>query len=148
MKNVKLFSIRFCKLDEFPICFLPFSFENLEKFIISFPRAKFHSSFIDEFFNFINKHSTIKKLSITNICRSDVVDWSRLAESLPLLVEITLSTCWFSTDEAIELLYKFEMLKKFQFKLSDEYDILRRSLDRNWEGTYKAVEKSVVLRKI
>lgn len=131
-----------------PVCFLPFSFEKLEKFIISFPEAQYYNSFVEEFFNFICKHLTIKNLSITNISHSDIVDWSRLAESLPSLVEITLSTCWFSTDEAIDLLTKFQMLKEFHFKLSDAYDIFRRRLERNWEGTYKADGKSVVLKKI
>lgn len=130
-----------------PVYFLPFSFKRLEKFSIYFPKPEFHSSFNGQFFNFINKHSMITHLSISEIDSPELVDWSRLADSLPLLVEITLSNCWFKTYEAIDLLVKFRMLKKFHFKLNDEYDSFLKRLGYKWEGRYKSVEKIVELKR-
>lgn len=149
MKNVREFGIRFDKMYEFPLCFLPFSFEKLEKFMISFPSERNIGVFNREFYNFINKHSTITNLSIFNIERcSSFVDWPRLAESLPFLAEITLVSKPISSDEAIEILSYFQMLNKFQFKLKGKYDDFRIQLDEIWEGTYKEADKSVVLKRI
>lgn len=147
MKNVKEFHVHFEKQYALPASFLPFSFEKLEKFIISFPWKRILNSFYQEFYDFIKKHSTITNLSISNIGRSSSVDWRRLAESLPFLAEITLSEP-ISSDEAIEILNCLQMINKFHFKLKGKYDDFRIKLDKMWEGTYKETDKSVVLKRI
>ncbi|XP_055318374.1 uncharacterized protein LOC129576770 [Sitodiplosis mosellana] len=147
MKRVKSFKIHFDKLEELPECFLPFTFEQLEKLTIHFPKADFHSSFNEEFFNFIDKHSKIKHLTIGNIDTSGDVDWLELAKSLPLLVEISLGCCLFSTDEAINLISKFRMLNQLRFKLSDNYNSFRERLGYTWEGIYKVDDKTVELKR-
>lgn len=85
MKSLKVFSISFNTFFEVPVCFLPFSFENLKAFVEEFPKQEIRNSFVEEFFYFIEGHSTITHLSIRKIENTDDVDWSKLAKSLPLL---------------------------------------------------------------
>lgn len=40
IRSVKKFEINFCHMVELPVCFFPFSFEQLEKFIVDFPKKK------------------------------------------------------------------------------------------------------------
>lgn len=145
MEQVKSFEIKFDLINEQPESFLPFSFQQLKQFVIHFPNAEFHPSFNEQFFNFIDKHPKISHISIKNIETFRIVNWSRLSNSLPLLFDINLSSCWLTTDEAIELMDKFQMLKKFHFKLSCPPDTLLNRLNKIWEMAYNKNEKCVKL---
>lgn len=147
MSRVKSFEIHLEKIAELPICFIPFSFSKLEKFAIFYPKEEFRSSFNEEFYKFIEKHSKIKHLSI-DIETPEIVDWPILIRSLPLLVEITLPKCWFSGYEAIKLMTKLQNVKKIHFRLSDDYDRFCKRLDKMWEKIYKTDKKSVELVRI
>lgn len=148
MKSMKIFRINFENFNKLPVCYLPFGFEHLEKFRVYFPRSEFHSAFEEEFFNFIDKNSTIVHLQIGGVDWPWMINWSRLATSLPLLRFIKLDDCWLTTDEAIELLTKFEFLSTFCFKLKDEYDRFRIQLSEKWHGKYKMDTKFIELKKI
>ncbi|XP_055319522.1 ATP-dependent RNA helicase DHX8-like [Sitodiplosis mosellana] len=99
----------------------------------------------DEFYNFIDENSNISIVRISNIHPS-YVDWSRLARSLPLLDTIKLHAR-LSTGEAIELMAKFRMLKKFEFVLKDEYGHFRERLCYEWESKYDTAQKFVELKR-
>lgn len=110
-ENVRAFQLYVRKWNVSPI--IPFSFKQLHSFVIEFPKSEFQSSFKEEFFNFINRHPTITHLAISNIENVEVVDWSRLAKSLPLLVEIWLDDCSLSIREASDIMDKFPKLERF-----------------------------------
>lgn len=106
MKNVKNFDISFRKMNQRAVWFknarfLPFSFNQLEKFCICFPlkgRAgiQCHKALSEDFFKFIEKYSTINHLKIHAF---GGVDWSRLTQSVPQLVEFDL----FNVDNGISI---------------------------------------------
>ncbi|XP_055306465.1 uncharacterized protein LOC129570773 [Sitodiplosis mosellana] len=137
MKRVKTFitSLRHYN-NEWPTCSLPFSFEKLEKFDVSPPKQiEFLPNFFEDFFNFIDKFPKITDLSISSYENSSAMDWSRLTRSLPLLVTISIHIS-FSTDEAIDFMAKFPLLRKFNFMLSDldELEYLCQRLGKKWRG--------------
>lgn len=136
MKSVKTFKLNFGSPKELPldVYHLPFSFEQIEKFKIDFPYGlKLHSSFMEQIYKFIDKHPTITAID-SNIQSLEIVNWSRLAEMLPLLTAISLPSCPLSTDQVIEIMAKFQMLQKFQYKLTVEYSSLSKRLGYKWEG--------------
>lgn len=139
MKGVKSFKYDLFIHDSVFWSHFPFLFENLEKCRIHFPLELFPiGSFPDQFYNFIDRHSSIINLSIGGYIAPSkgflILDWSRLAKSLPLLLEFELFKYEISADEAIEIMNKFQMLKKFRFELRGDYDSFRIHLDKNWDG--------------
>lgn len=148
MRNVKIFRIGFKKLKEMPVNVLPFTFDQLEQFDISFPKVKFYSSFVEQFLNFIEKHPTIKDLAMWKLTNFELVNWSKLAQSLPFLVRISIFDHRFSTDKAIEFIEKFQTVKEFEFNFNDDYGSFRKRLNGKWEGKYEVEEELVVLRRI
>lgn len=135
MKSVKMFRIRFDRLEALPQRFLPFEFEQLMMVRISFPKEEFRDSCQEEFFTFIEKHPNISTLHIRNIRSSDI-NWSRLASGLPVLAKFDLCDCSFSVDEIFELLPKFRMLKIFIFKLDGDVYSLSNPLRNAWDTQY------------
>lgn len=148
MKSVKSFAINFESLKELPNHFLPFSFEQLTRFDVTYPIPNFRSSFQEEFFNFIEVHPTITHLGLHN-CLYLGVDWPRLAISLPLLVDMNLPDSSFLSDEAIEFISKFPTVKTFQFQLGDSRSKLEYFYQRldTWEVTYDSIENWVKLNR-
>lgn len=148
MKSVKEFRISIESQYNLPdfMPYLPFLFTNLESFRISFPPTPhLNASFTDQFFNFIDKHRSITNLTIPYIVSFGVLDWSKLAKSLPLLLAIEMTECYISADEAFEVMTEFRMLKKFIFRLRGDYDNFRKCLDKKWDGTYERDRKFVTL---
>lgn len=135
MKSVKELEISYPVLKAMPARYLPFSCQCLEKFNIRFPLgflASSYNSFIEQFFNFIERHSTITHLRIMGFGRSSVANWSRVVKSLPLLNTIIIEDDWVSTEEAMKF------IDKFQNKVSAE---------NKWEGTYDSVFWSIKFKR-
>lgn len=91
---------------------IPFKFDNLESFSICYPIDLVN----EHFYNFIDKHSTIKTLKI-RYCSFDLSDAliSKLEESLPSLTELEFEKYNLSIDEVIISIEKFDSLKVFRF---------------------------------
>lgn len=89
---------------------------------------------MEQFYNFVDKHSTITHLSIIN--NRGPVDWSRLSRSLQLLSTIKLYNYRFSADDAIEFINNFQNLKKFCFILNGDYESFYKRLGNKWAGRY------------
>lgn len=141
-----IFDFKHANTFELPTRILPFSFEKLEKFRVSFCEGAFVKiSIINQFYDFIDNHPSITDLTI----RSGIVrfDWLKLAKSLPLLVKIKILGYKFSDDEAIELMAKFSMLKEFVFELQGDYYSFRTLLGKQWQVTYDTKKNRVHLKR-
>lgn len=159
MKNVKSFQIDFgteFNLAYVPVCFLPFSFENLEKFSIHFATTMYSyqrldNQSIEKLYDFIEKHPKITYLAMEDFPRSWVIDWSRLVKSLPSLNTLKLGITFYPTGkivEIIEIMDKFPMVNTFYFWLfHHEHDSFFKEIDNEWNGTYDPKERYVKLKR-
>lgn len=141
--NVKSFDIDLARGGlELKTIILPFVFPKLESIYIDYPNDLLN----EHFYNFIEKHPTIRKIRIRNGCKFESFDHyrfsnvlvSRLETSLPSLTEIELQFYTITTDQVISFVNRFKSLKIFCFNhyaefLSIEY--LRNRLDSCWSLT-------------
>lgn len=134
MRNVKSFEIVLCALEELPVYFLPFSFQQLKKFYINFPQKQLCVPFVEEFFEFIGRHPTITHLYIrgSNTVMTKNFNWSRLAKSLSSLVEIEIPN-FFSAGEAFDIVAKFKSLKRFYFRSCENSDSFQTRFGGKWK---------------
>lgn len=132
MKSVKVFKIRLDQFKKSTIHFLPFSFKQLEKLHITFPKQELHYYFAKQFADFLDAHPKITHLTFSDFSRS-AVNWSRLVKSLPSLVCIRLCDCFLSTDQTIEIMAKFPTIKQFCFESRDNYFKIRHRFDEKWQ---------------
>lgn len=107
-----------------PLVVLPFLFEKLESFSIAYPNDLMNA----HFYNFIVKHSGIKKLQIRNALyendniRLDNVLISKLKELLPALVEVEFQKYILTEEQVVSVLRTFKSLKVLIFTCIDRPD--------------------------
>lgn len=120
-----------------PMPIIPLSFGKLTDFTIVF----FNKRLGRNFFNFINAHPSISKLTCDNrnlfLTEEDIME---LAEALPQLTDVKLESCAVTVAEVIFFTQNFKWLRKFCFNLANmkRYDELERQLKPGeWRGSIK-----------
>lgn len=122
------FCLRFSKLEGLPR--IPFSFDQLEDFAVSVVQVN------DNFYDFVSKHPTIKKLKITPLWALNTIDDTKLTKALPSLTHLDLMYYELSVDEVLGFVKKFKFMEMFCFHSKDEkYDDLKRQLGDRWTVT-------------
>lgn len=126
LKNVQTFEIY---IDGNIIMDIPFLFDQLTTLVLHFSSVLY-----PVFFNFINKHSTIKNLTLS-VDSLSTTDLSELAESLPSLVSIILKDCNVAANESIKFISNFKNLNQFSFFLNDmtAFGDFQDQLNNEWK---------------
>lgn len=110
----------------------PFLFDQLESFELYNGRILEQSNFYD----FFRKNSTIKKFKLTSYTE---LDYSQLAQYLPLLEEMTHGFGGLSVDAVLHVITTFKSLRYFCFMREEhfEYKQLLVRLSDNWSMQLK-----------
>ncbi|XP_055296439.1 uncharacterized protein LOC129565504 [Sitodiplosis mosellana] len=111
---------------------IPFSFDKLESLSLSS-----YGPLDERFYEFIEKHPSIKELKITNRFPNEEAlhRWRGIAKVLPLLQsEMDFSWIKFSVEEALDFMQMFKSLKSFRFGLNQhsDYQHLQMRLNVGW----------------
>lgn len=118
---------------------IPFKFDALENFIFESDKKMGPL-----FFDFIEKHPTITKLTLCNFYKWQILDvndqhMDKIAETLPSLIEVDIKTFSFSGRQALGFVNKLKNLRQFQFTLEypESFVGLMKRLPE-WRGTIDA----------
>lgn len=138
LKNVQIVTIDFSRCYKVPE--IPLRFDQLETLIVD---AMYMCRLNDNFIDFMQKHTTIRKLKIfwqnygfqrkiTNCCNA--IFKEKLAQASAYLWEFEIDDCIFSSYEAISFLKQCKYLKQFCLPLQNqnEYDALNEHLGKEW----------------
>lgn len=92
---------------------IPFLFGQLENL-----KMEYSNQLNAEFFSFIEKHPTIKKLEV-KVDNLSVMDQTKIAKSLPSLESIELEKCKVSVNETAQFINYFQKLTYFKFRMNE-----------------------------
>lgn len=132
MKNVRKFHIHLQGMLDESLPMIPFSFPKLETFQIQFIPN------LDDpnFYKFVERHDTIKKLIIAYDSPRDGQYQAKLAQVLPNLKDIEICRGKFSLDDMLRFTNDFQVLKTVSVNLDEDIDFekLKMRLSGDWHA--------------
>lgn len=140
LKSVKTFKINVSGNSVTKILFLFDQLETLELDTLS-------NQLNADIFDFIGKHPTIRhlKLPVRNL---SVMEQTKLAKSLPLLVSISAYGWKIPLNEVKQFLFMFPNLREFNFSITDENAPkgIQMGLNNEWEFTKSLFGTGIIKR--
>lgn len=134
LRNVKHFNIHLQGLLHEPLPRIPISFGQLESF-----KLQYITNFDDEFYKFVERHPTIKKLIISYDSPKNDQYQSKLAYVLPKLTDIEICNGRFSIDDILRFLNDFKVLRCINVNLIEhiEFNELEKRLNvyKDWQAS-------------
>lgn len=108
---------------------IPLSFGQLEEFTFQTNFSLRNAAFFD----FIDKHPNIKKLTLEWLLNKSDMDAPKLAAALPCLAEIHIRNCYFTENDAIDFMAHFKLLKKFSFHYcGNRINEFKKAMGNEW----------------